>query len=471
MTNKSWSVATVAAALAIAAPLAGQESPQIDFKSVGRGAPVTVDARALPVIGATYQGGPGGGPQANPATPRTFVGSAPPGETPKGIEPLPRDMFTSDDFYKDRDLWSDPRYFRCNSTVAIEDMWTQRGAIGQNGPKSAGWGRCDSDYPREAIVSPYPFKTAQEHYAALLAETKARGGKTPTAEQLGDWTGRYMHPGNTTDAQADWTGRSRSTNPQSYWYRARHNQMTTFLSLLTPEYQTRMVQEAYHAGHTNAPQWPSQYCWPEGFMRRWHEFAVWEWHVIAAPSVVQIVTGVARNFITTIHVGREFKMDGSVPRLGQDVPRWYGETIGFWDGDTMITWTSNIQGWKVHSAFEYSNKMQTIEIYTPNRDPSGKFLGLNHEAIFYDPEALVEPVRIVRNYVKTSGYDSGDPYVFIDCVQTIFPIEGRSTPVAPGTEIQYEVPDMYGRPWAHIWEKYFEQGMQKPEAEDIFSFD
>ena len=31
-----------------------------------------------------------------------------------------------------------------------------------------------------------------------------------------------------------------------------------------------MVQDAYHHGDTNAPQWPSQYCWPEGFMRRWH---------------------------------------------------------------------------------------------------------------------------------------------------------------------------------------------------------
>ena len=100
-----------------------------------------------------------------------------------------------------------------------------------------------------------------------------------------------------------------------------------------------------------------------------------------------------------------------MPRLGADVPRWYGETIGFWDKDTLITWTSNIQGWKVHGAFEYSNKLQTIEIYTPNRDAAGKFLGLNHEAIFYDPEALVEPVRIVRNFVKTSGFDEGDPYV------------------------------------------------------------
>ena len=76
----------------------------------------------------------------------------------------------------------------------------------------------------------------------------------------------------------------------------------------------------------------------------------------------------------------------------------------------------------------------------------------------------MEPVRIIRNYVKLSGFEEGDPYVFIDCVQTIFPVNGKATPVSPGTEIQYRVPDIYGRPWAQIWEQYFEQGMEKPEA-------
>ena len=36
-------------------------------------------------------------------------------DVPKGVKPLPRDIFTSDDFYADKELWSDPRYFRCNS--------------------------------------------------------------------------------------------------------------------------------------------------------------------------------------------------------------------------------------------------------------------------------------------------------------------------------------------------------------------
>jgi len=207
-------------------------------------------------------------------------------------------------------------------------------------------------------------------------------------------------------------------------------------------------------------------------MRRWHTAALWENYIMVTPNMVQILAGVARNFITNIHIGREFNMDGAVPRLGEDVPRWYGETIGFWDGDTLITWTSNIQGWKTHAAPDHSNLLQTIEIYTPNRDQDGNFIGLNHEAIFYDPEALVEPVRIVRNYVKQNEFDDPDatPYVFVECIQTIFPIDGVATPVNPGDIIEYRIPDMYGRPWNDLWEEYFEQDMDKPEEEDIFSF-
>src|SRR5690606_12508351 len=161
-------------------------------------------------------------------------------------------------------------------------------------------------------------------------------------------------------------------------------------------------------------------------------------------------------------------------RLGEAVPRWYGETIGFWDGDVLITWTSNIQAWKSHSMFEHSGRLQSIEIYTPIREEDGTFVGLNHETILYDDEALVEPVRIVRNLHKINNFTDPDqtPYTFIECVQTIFSIDGINSPLTPGAVIEYEVPDMYGRPWATIWERYFEQGMSRPDPdEDLFSFE
>jgi hypothetical protein len=472
------------ALVGLSALASAQQVANPGFKSVGRGAPLTVampvapytapaavagnvlarmvpDAAKYPFVGPMQLGGPlRNGPTPADSAPPTMVGSAWNGAVPAGVQALPIDIFTSKDFYKDRELWKDKRYFRCNSPQGLE---LQRGAIfaptiGPDPPRTAAWGYCDRDLPRSAIVSPYKFRTAQEHYEALLAETTKRGGPTrhTYATVPGDITGLYL-PGNVYD---NW-----------YSFMAAV-QFPTVLSVLTPEYQKRMVQEAYHQGTTNAPQWVSQYCWPEGFIRRWYAFAIqFPQQVIVTPQLVQILAGVADNFVTNIHIGRKFRMDGPVPRLGPDVPRWTGETIGFWDKDVLITWTSNIQGWSAHGAFEFSSKMQTIEIYTPMRDGKGQIVALNHEAVFYDSEALVDPIRIIRNYQRLAdGLEKGDPVQYIKCIPTIYPVKGHSTSVTPGQVIEYEIPDMYGRPWAQIWEKYFEQGMEKPKEDDIFSF-
>jgi len=392
-----------------------------------------------------------------------LLGSAWHGEAPKGVTPLKVDVFTSKDFYQDKDLWKDPRYFRCNSPAAIE---AQRGTTGaplvdNNDPKTAPWGYCDRDLPRAALVSPYKFKSAQEHYDALMAEAKSRGGPK-------------QHTYSTVPA--DWNGRYGIDFRNGDWYASMaYNQTSTILSLLTPEYQQRMVQQVYHEVVSAASQWPSQYCWPEGFMRRFDPVAtqpqINPHFFVVTPHLVTITTGVARNFTTNINIGRQFRMDGAVPRLGADVPRWYGETVGFWDEDALVTWTANIQGWTVHGKFEFSSKMQTVEIYSPERDAAGKITAMKHESIFYDPEALVEPIRIVRVMNRMGDLDEGAPYTFIECVPNLFPVKGRSTHVSPGDVVSFDLPDIYGRPWAKNWEKYFEQGMKRPDnSEALFDF-
>ena len=265
-------------------------------------------------------------------------------------------------------------------------------------PKTAPWGYCDRDLPRAALVSPYKFKTAQAHYEALLAETKAHGGpiQHTYATVPGDWNGRYSVDFRNGD-----------------WYASMaYNQIPTILSLLTPEYRKRMVQQMYHEVVNAASQWPSQYCWPEGFMRRFDPVAtqpqINPFIFLITPKVVQISTGVARNFVTNINVGREFRMDGNVPRIGADVPRWYGETIGFWDKDALITSTSNVQGSIVHGKSS-SRPMQTVEIYSRCVMPIGQDHCHASGSGLLRPRGIRRtPIRVVRNLPRIGALEDGN---------------------------------------------------------------
>ena len=199
-----------------------------------------------------------------PPTTTTFIGAARNGDAPKGVKPLAGRPLHVEGLLQGRALWSDPRYFRCNSPVAIEEQWGANGSRLDRRRAAARrprWGYCDRDYPREAIVSPYPFKTAQAHYEALLRRDEE--ARRPDAAHLRDGAGRVDGPLHASGQHAG----------QAYWYRMRHNQMPTILSLLTPEYQTADGAGGLPRRQHERAQWPSQYCWPEGFMRRWHEFA------------------------------------------------------------------------------------------------------------------------------------------------------------------------------------------------------
>jgi hypothetical protein len=121
--------------------------------------------------------------------------------------------------------------------------------------------------------------------------------------------------------------------------------------------------------------------------------------------------------------------------------------------------------------FEFSSKLETIETYAPIVN-NGRFVGLEHEAVFYDPEAFVAPLHVTMRFNRLAGLeDANRRYTYIECLSNIRNVDGHPTQLTAASD---RFIDYYGRPWAQNWEKYFEVGWEKPadqlpqEILDIF---
>ncbi len=101
------------------------------------------------------------------------------------------DMFKSKNFYADQANWSNPAYFRCNTPAQLDQMTNPKGGPGVRATGAAG--NCAVDTPRARIASPYPYKTAQEHYDA--PDGPGQGARRPDRLYPGPdaGLGRLLH--------------------------------------------------------------------------------------------------------------------------------------------------------------------------------------------------------------------------------------------------------------------------------------
>jgi hypothetical protein len=135
-------------------------------------------------------------------------------------------IFNTKDFRQDRDLWTNPAYYRYNRVTQLRGMAIDYDSGGRGTGQEAsaraygseGTGRVGA----LSLASPYEFKTAGEHYQAW--RDKAAGGTKHTKDTIPDWRGLW---------DGGPSGLNGGPNPAS-----------SVAAMLTPKYREYFVQWA-----------------------------------------------------------------------------------------------------------------------------------------------------------------------------------------------------------------------------------
>jgi len=268
------------------------------------------------------------------------------------------------------------------------------------------------------IASPYPYKSAAEHYDAWLRA--ANGGTTPTRQNLPDWSG-------------DWQGVARGV----FSFRAL---LRDVWDAVSPEYRPR-YEQLLTAELEGRHWWAADACMPDGFGRLYSLGATW--HFMMDPTIVLInkdrPAGESRYVYTD---GRGFLPEP------YGFPMWYGESQGFWASDELIIWTKSFKAWAItHALPEYSDKLEAIERWKRLGDQVLVDLTL------YDPEAFAFPWHDTVVFNKLKDWKVGAP-TFYECVfsNNVYHDEnGHIQERVPG-DPQYRDPSD-PRPWATVFER------------------
>lgn len=223
--------------------------------------------------------------------------------------------------------------------------------------------------PLQVVPPPQEFSTSDAHYAYLLEQ--AKGGTQHTLATVPRWDGLWVTAGNThMDIFLDGPGFAAKVRS----------------GVLTPAYETaykerwRQQQENGQVDYDRLT-----HCEPAG-IPRWllepysHEF-------VNLPHESWYINDFD-NSIRRIYIGQEHKnLYGT--------HSWMGDTIGFWNGNKLITSTkyllpADFTRWSPMT----SNQFESVETWELKKFPDG-VERLDVQVTFYDSFALVKPVNAV----------------------------------------------------------------------------
>lgn len=324
-------------------------------------------------------------------------------------------IFSTQNWTLDRELWSNPEYFKFNTPVNLENMGEGQIVYGAEGDPLI-------DIPVSELVSPYAFQTSEEHYQAWL--DAADGGTQHTRETIPDWSGYW--------------GGGRN------WLTMRGVQASTIVSLLTPQYQEYYIQQLKAEAEARA-WWPASFCLPEGPPRYWTR-GVANLFQVTPQAVSMIIPDFSRANIGLRWV--ETSGNGHAPE-----EFWFlhfmGESIGFWDGDALVVHTNQLRGWMHgHGELEYSDELTMVERYQRVGDT------MNVEVTLYDPIAFKQPLFAEATLTLREEPETL-PWSFCSIsigpsINTYFDEDGFLQERSPMDPMWWNPTDP--RPWGKVWE-------------------
>ena len=228
------------------------------------------------------------------------------------------------------------------------------------------------------VYDPGDYDTAWEHYQARLAE--AGGGTRHTPRSIPDWSGVWenapgsgfsLRPGEAFLGRGFATETSMKLTPV---YAAEH------------EYRIRRGEEGQDFD-------PITWCLPAGFPRWLVEPFLKEF--LATPDRTLLMNEMNNETRRVYTDGRGHVSDDFA------FPLWFGDSIGFWDGDTLVIHTKDLKANLLQREQPaLSDKAETVEEWTEIR-PGVMEVKLS----VYDSEALLEPFHAIRYYTQMDDLD------------------------------------------------------------------
>ncbi len=213
------------------------------------------------------------------------------------------------------------------------------------------------------------YKTAADHFAALKA--KAR----PAASPLPDWNGVWL---NAEPYQFDPGHRfgTPTTAPLKPAAMARHDKV---LADLAKDIQWDVLSECLPAGH------------PRNLQERR------PFEMIVTPKQTWILMELMNEAQRIYTDGR-----GHTPE-DEAIPLWEGDSIGFWDGDTLIVHTNHLRD--MDNGYQRSGPPQSDQTETVQQwrmvDPDHIVMQIT----IYDPINLTKPwVPAPRTFYRPQGF-------------------------------------------------------------------